>query len=655
MKRYALLFLLAILLIHPSGAQNTMPGKYNTMDEKAIRHFESALKKYQDHDDKGALEDLEKAEKRDANFSEVYELRANILVDHREYDKAIAEYQKLFAHNQHPHSATYYTCGNLELGSGHYEDAKAHLEKFLLTPGLDPDLDVETRRNIASCKFAIEAIKTAGKIVPVNMGPNINSKAHEYFPAITVDGNKFLYTRNFRTDGMASQEDFYCSEKKDGQWQLSQPMTEINTPFNEGAPCFSADGKILFFAACSDGPGDLNYGPTRRGYGSCDIFYCVLRNGHWSKPQNVGPPVCTRNWESQPSFSSDGKDLYFVRATIGKDHQPRNADIYVSHINADGEFQVPVRLNDKINTPFDEESVFIHPDNMTLYFSSNGHIGMGGLDIYMSKRQPDGDWGEAINLGYPINTCGPENSAIVDPAGNLAYLASERPGGYGGLDFYTFELPANVRPEKITYFKGKVYDAVTRKPLEASFELFDLGTQKSLYTSLSDGGSGEFFMTLPSNKNYMLNVSKPGYMFYSGNFSMKDSTDKSKPYIKDVPLQPIALDSVEPLKNVFFDTDKSTLKPESTAELDKLVAFLNTNKTLKIELRGHTDNVGDKKRNQVLSESRARAVMDYLIAHGIAKERLTSRGFGDTKPVALNDTPEHRQLNRRTEYKVTAK
>jgi outer membrane protein OmpA-like peptidoglycan-associated protein/Tfp pilus assembly protein PilF len=653
--KYFLLSFFVVFVFHRGGAQGPMPGKYNTMDEKAIKHFEGALDKYKAGNDKGALEELDKAEKRDLNFSEVYELRANILIDHREKEKAVEQYKKLFEHNPRPRWTTYFTCGNLEFYTGHYEDAKEHLEKFLQAPNMDPDMEQIARQNIASCKFAMEALKTAGKNNPVNMGPNINTKAHEYFPAITVDGNKFLFTRNFRTDGVASQEDFYCSEKKDGQWQMAQPMNEINTPFNEGAPCFSADGKILFFAACSDGPGDLNYGPTRRGYGSCDIFYCVFRNGHWSKPQNVGPPVSTRDWESQPSFSSDGKDLYFVRATIGKDHQPRNADIYVSHINADGQFLPPVRLNSKINTPGDEESVFIHPDNMTLYFSSNGHVGMGGLDIYMSKRQPDGDWGEPINLGYPINTYADENSAIIDPAGNLAYLASERTGGYGGLDFYTFELPANVKPEKITYFKGKVYDSVSKKPLEASFELIDLETQKSLYTSISDQGSGEFFMTLPSNKNYMLNVSRPGYLSYSGNFSMKDSTDKSKPFLMDVPLQPIAKDKVEELKNVFFDTDKSSLRSESFAELDKLVAFLNNNKMLTIELRGHTDNVGDKKRNQVLSENRAKAVKDYLVSKGVAKERLTSKGFGDTMPKVPNDSDAHRQQNRRTEYMITSK
>jgi outer membrane protein OmpA-like peptidoglycan-associated protein len=653
---FTLLCLLTILSFSasPAYAQAVPPGKYTTTDEKAVKYFKSALDRYKASDDKGALEDLEKAEKRDSNFAEVYELRANIYQDHREFEKAIMQYHKLFEHHPRPRWETFYTCANLEIWRGLYEDSKTHYEKFLTAPYVDPDLELVAKQNLANCIFAIDAIKHPVDFKPVNMGKNINSKSHEYFPAITVDRKKFMYTRNFRTEGLDSQEDFYCSEWGDTAWQMSQPMPEINTPGNEGAPALSADGKIMFFAACAEGP-DQTYGPGRKGYGSCDIFYTYLINGHWAKPQNVGAPVNTGDWETQPSFSSDGKTLYFVRGKVYKDHSIHNPDIYTSTLNANGEFQTPVRLSDKINTPGKEESVFIHPDNMTLYFSSDGHVGMGGLDIFMSKRQPDGEWGDPVNLGYPINTYGDENSLLADPNGMLAYMASDRRGGFGGLDLYSFELPLNTRPEKITYFKGKVYDAVTKKPLEASFELIDLNAQKSLYTALSEKGNGEFFLTLTSSKDYMLNVSKPGYLFYSGNFSMNASTDLSKPYLMDVPLQPIDTGKIEPLKNVFFDTDKFDLRPESKAELDKLASFLKTNKTIKIQLRGHTDDVGDKKKNQILSQNRAKAVLDYLVTAGIEKERLSSKGFGDTLPVVKNDSPEHRQQNRRTEYKIVGK
>ena len=636
-------------------AQGTPPGKYSSLNEKAIKHFQNGLRDYKEGRGKDALDEMEKAEKIDPSFLEVYELKAEIYADNHELEKSVAEFRKEFSIGKTRHSVNYYVCANFEMSLGQYKEAREHFSKFLTTPYIDQEQELDARKNLLNCDFAIEAIKHPVATEFVNMGPAINTSHHEYFPAITVDGQKFLFTRNMRPEGGGgSQEDFYVSDLVDGKWSPSKPLDGINTSGNEGAPCYSANGKIIFFAACAEGP-DGSYGAGRRGYGSCDIFYSVITNGHWSKPQNVGPPVNTGDWETQPSFSSDGKSLYFIRGRVAKDHSIHNPDIYVSSLNDNGEFAVPVRLSDKINTPGREESVFIHPDNMTLYFSSDGHPGMGDLDIYMSKRQPDGEWGDPVNLGYPINTGGSENSLLADPKGKLAYYASTRPGGFGGLDLYSFELPSGMQPEKITYFKGKVYDAVTKKPLEASFDLIDLDSQKSLYTSLSERGSGEFFLTLTADRNYALNVSKPGYLFYSENFAMKEALDKSKPFVMDVPLQPIDTGKPVVLKNVFFETAKYDLKTESKAELNKLVSFLNLNKTLRIELGGHTDDVGDKKKNLLLSQNRAKAVLDYLVANGIARERLSSRGYGDTRPVAANDSPEHRQVNRRTEFRITGK
>jgi outer membrane protein OmpA-like peptidoglycan-associated protein len=651
MKKILSLLCFSIVL---AAAAQTMPGKYATLDEKAIKHFQNALKSYQVGKDKDALEELAKAEKRDPAFSEVYELRASIYLNTNSFEKATAEYNKLFALSPHPHWETYYSAANIEMQQGLYAEAKEHYTKFLKAPYIDPQMEEVVKKNLLNCDFALDAMKHPVPFNLVNMGPSINTANHEYFPTITVDGQNFLFTRNSRTGQVASQEDLMVSKKVEGKWAPAELMPGVNTPYNEGAPAYSADGKILFFAACEAGP-NLFYGDNRSGLGSCDIFYSAFSNGHWSKPRNLGPPVNSRDWETQPSFSSDGKSLYFIRGHINKDHSVKDQDIFVSTLNENGEFGVPVRLSDKINTTGKEESVFIHPDNMTLYFSSDGHPGMGGLDIFVSKRQPDGEWGDPVNLGYPINTKGDENSILVDPSGKLAYMGSDRPGGYGGLDLYSFELPPNVQPEKITYFKGKVYDAVSKKPLEANFELVDLSTQKTIFTSVSEKANGEFFLTLTANKDYGLNVSRPGYLFYSENFALQQSADKTKPFLVDVPLQPIDTGKTVPLKNVFFETDKFDLKPESKSELNKLVAFLQHNKTLKIELDGHTDDVGDKKKNQVLSLNRANAVCEYLIANGVAKERLSHKGFGDTKPVVANDSPEHRQMNRRTEFRIVGK
>jgi outer membrane protein OmpA-like peptidoglycan-associated protein len=325
-------------------------------------------------------------------------------------------------------------------------------------------------------------------------------------------------------------------------------------------------------------------------------------------------------------------------------------------VDAEGKFSTPIKLPDNINTPKEEQSVFIHPDNQTLYFCSHGHVGLGGSDIFMTKRQPDGSWSNPVNLGYPINTSDDENSLLVSPSGALAYFASGRPGGMGGLDIYQFELPAELKPEKITYVKGKVFNSRNNEPLEASFELIDMDSQKQVAKSYSQK-NGEFLVTLTAGKNYIVNVSKEGFLFYSDNFNLKESVaDFTKPFQLDIPLMPIDTGSVVELKNVFFDVNKWDLKPESRAELDKLVTFLQRNPNLKIELSGHTDNSGDKKFNITLSSNRAKSVFDYLVNTGkISAARMTSRGYGDTRPKVPNDSPENKAKNRRTEFRVTAK
>nr|MBA3970872.1 PD40 domain-containing protein [Bacteroidota bacterium] len=500
--------------------------------------------------------------------------------------------------------------------------------------------------------FAINAIKNPVPFDLKNMGTAINSSLDEYFPAVTADEQTILYTRNNRTEAKHLQEDFLVSKKIDNVWQAAVPIgSGINTSGNEGAPCLSSDGQVLFFVACAESA-DGAYAGGRRGFGSCDIFYAEKEGENWSKPFNMGSIINTNQFESQPSFSADGKTLYFVSARPGGIGE---TDIYSSTLKPDNSWGAPRNLGPMINTPGKEETVFIHPDGKTLYFGSNGHVGMGGLDLYVSRMNSKGQWGSPVNLGYPINTYGDENSILVATSGNVAYMASNRAGGQGGLDLYQFDLYEAARPGKVTYAKGEVFDVKTKAPLGAHVELLDLETGLVVLESNANTSNGEFLMSLPVDKNYALNVSHSGYLFYSENFSLKELADQGKPFILKVPLQPIEVENVIELKNVFFETAKFDLKPESKAELNKLVAFLTVNKTMKGELSGHTDNLGDKKMNQVLSQNRAKAVYDYLIANGINAARLTYKGYGDTKPKVANDTDEHRQMNRRTEFKVIGK
>lgn len=636
-------------------SQNMPPGQYTSTNKKAIKYIEEGRGLFEMKKDAQAEKLFKKALEEDKNFIEACLGLASLYQVTNRHEEAIQYLKRAIEINPKFFPNSFYLLSQSQMILGQYDEAKKNLETFLKFERINPNTKERADKLLVNATFGAEAIKKADSIKVVNMGEGVNTGMNEYFPAITADGSQFLFTRGLKVEEMPGyeNEDFFISKKQKNIWQIAQPIREINSMGNEGAPTLSADGTIMFFASCANEFGD--YGaPGRKGYGSCDIFYAQKINGIWTKPKNAGAAINTNHWETQPSFSSDGKTLYFIRGIVGRG-SIKEQDIYMTTIE-NGMFTAAVKISTNVNTPMKEESVFIHPDNQTLYFSSDGHPGMGGLDIYMSRRQADGEWGKAINLGYPINNFTDDNSLLVGPDGKVAFFASDRKGGMGGLDIYQFDLPSTVRPQKITYAKGKIYNAKTKEPLEANFELFDLETGLNITRSFS-GSNGEFFVTLTANKNYLVNVNKSGFLFYSENFSMKGKeTDFNKPYLLDIPLEPIDTGNVVELKNVFFDVDKAELKPESKSELDKLGSFLASNPELKIELGGHTDSDGSKKANLLLSEKRAKAVHDYLIKNSkIEDHRLSFKGYGDTKPKVPNTTPENKAKNRRTEFKVTGK
>lgn len=652
MKIKILILFLTVFFFNSYSQVSLPPGSYTSSNKKAIKFYEEGKKFYEVRRDKEAEENLTKALKEDDNFIEAHSALAFLLAEHHRTAEAITHFEKAVALNVKFYPQNLYYLGSCYMMVGKYEEAIKSYESLLKFERINPNMKEAAQKELINAKFGAQAVKNPKPFKPVNMGSGVNTSFNEYFPSITADGKQFIFTREL-TSGESRQEDFYLSRKENNVWQTATPVTGVNTSGNEGAPSIAADGSYMFFASCMEMTGD--YGsPDRKGYGSCDIFYSAKVNGKWTRPQNAGPTINTANWETQPSFSSDGKTLYFIRGIVTRG-DIKEQDIYMSTL-VDGKFTTPVKLNNNVNTEGQEESVFIHPDNQTLYFSSDGHPGMGSSDIFMSKRQVSGDWGPAVNLGYPINTYAQDNSFLVDPSGKLAYFGSDREGGFGGIDIYQFELPEDIRPEKLTYLKGKVYNSVTKEPLEARFELFDLEGQQNVTQSYSDK-AGQFLVTLTGNKNYIVNVSKDGYLFYSDNFSLKGKeTDFNKPYLLDIPLQPIDTGSTVELKNVFFDVNKWDLKPESKAELDKLIFFLTKNPNVKIELGGHTDNSGDKAFNKTLSTNRAKAVYDYVILNGkIAAARMSYKGYADTRPKVANDTPENKAKNRRTEFKVTGK
>lgn len=639
------IILLCLLLISFFSAE-AQPPALSTTNKGAIRSFEDGLKQYDSGNMTKAKSCLLDATQKDPDFIEAWTVLGELSAMMSQPQEAINYYAKAVAINPSFHPNSILQLGKLRLMTGDYSNARKDFEQFLI---LGKGAPAENRRlaetYLASCKFAEDAMKHPVPFKPVNLGKGVNTSMSEYFPSLSLNQKELVFTRDV-TDPRAMgghQEDVYISELKDTIWQTAKSAGPLlNSAMNEGAPTISADGRVMFLTLC-DRP---------EGLGSCDIYLSTkMPDGNWSKPVNIGGPVNTSAWESQPSFSSDGKTLYFIRGFMNAQRK-RQDDIYYSVFGTDMKWSEPVKLSDTINTPEIEESVFIHPDNQTLYFSSEGHTGMGGVDIYVSHRLPNGSWGIPVNLGYPINTFNNENSLLVAADGKLAFFASNREGGEGGLDIYRFELPESGRAAMVSYAKAIVTDAATGSPLAAKFEIIDVETGKVIISNTTDKRKGEFLAALPAGKNYMLNVDKEGYLFYSDYFELKEARDKQKAYELKIALKkPVAGEKVV-LKNIFFDVNKFDLKQESNSEILKLASFMKNNPTVKIEVSGHTDSTGDKKANQILSENRAKAVMNALIEKGIAATRMNYKGYGDVKPVASNDTEDGRAQNRRTEVTV---
>ena len=578
-----LLLLIIFNLLTIVNCQLSIAQQNMSSSKKASKFYEEAVqslnkKKYADAED-----ELKKAISKDNSFIEAYLLLGDVYYYEKKPEDAIDSYKKALEINSERYPNIYFTLAQTEFSIARYEDAKKHYLNYIQSKDTDEENFRLAKKSLDNCDFAINAIKNPVPFKPKNLGAGVNSKSEEYFPCLTVDGKTLLYTRLVQNpesaNNMGLNEDFFISHLSDSSWTQSEDIGKlINTPYNEGAPCLSPDGQILIFTAC-EVFGD--YGSGRKGYGSCDLFFSRKLNSNWTEPINMGAPINSRSWESQPSYSSDGRTIYFIRRASNKSDK-KVQYIYKSELGEDGRWGVPVKLNDKINVPgCRQESVFIHPDNQTLYFSSNGPTGMGGMDIFMSRKGADGDWGEAVNLGYPINTVNDENSFTVSGDGKTAFFASDRKEGYGGLDLYSFDLPQQNRPLSVSYMRGRIYDKESKKPMYARFELIDLETGRTAIKSFSNKGNGEFMVCLPANKNYALNVSSDKYLFYSENFEIKNTGTILNPVIKDILLQPIKIGETVVLRNIFFETAKYELKPESEIELNKLIELLNKNPKMK--------------------------------------------------------------------------
>lgn len=643
MKNLTLLLIMLVLVSSSCSAQKKV--KYSTKNNKAVTLFEEAMKHYRLLYFDQSLQKLDEALEKDGEFIEALALKAQIFSDRDDKQAAIELYKKALAVDEDFEPRIYFELAVLQKGLLQLQDAEDNLKKYLTYKSISFRAEKMTEAELENLEVMKELVNNPVPFHPVNLGSNVNGPYEEHSPSLRGDERVLYFTKNEAPKpGVPRQhwiENIYSSDlQSDGSWGPAVRLSkDVNSKWREGASTVSPDGNYLIFTSCQ----------REGGYGSCDLYIAVKRGNRWVGTRNLGPQINTKHWDSQPSFSSDGRTLYFVSNRPGGKGAK---DIYYSVIGDDGKWSKPQGIS--LNTPYDDVSPYTHPDNETFYFSSDGYPGMGKRDLFVVERMGPDSFGEPRNLGYPINSVEEEVSLSVSPSGTKAYYASGREGGQGGWDLYEFELPEYARPTPVTYASGKVVDSKTNEPVRAGFELLDLQSGERIVESFSDPETGEFLVIVPTGKGFALNASAEGYLFYSENFDPA-RYEPGKPFQFDVKMYPIEEGEAVVLKNIFFETDKYDLKAESQAELNKLVDFMNKNEKLEIEIGGHTDNVGSEAYNQELSENRAKSVYNYLIENNIAAERLSYSGYSLRQPIASNDTEEGRAQNRRIEFKITAK
>ncbi|MFN8308715.1 MAG: OmpA family protein [Chitinophagales bacterium] len=632
--------LLAALVLGCSGFSQAVT--YDHAKKKAQNYYDYgnnayAFGKYADADSL-----LKLAIQSEKNFIEAHWLLGRIYLENqRKSSAAVEELKTVEKLNPNYDAHLLELIGKALFANGNYDEAIEYYNRYKKQQGILPDDEDEAEQMLRNAEFAKKAMSNPVTFKPENLGDAINTPEDDYMPTLTADEHWLYFTRMERF-GRAVDENIFISENRNGEWRLAEPLSEaINTlQFNEGAHSISQSGKYLFFTSC-DRPDKV---------GGCDIYFSKRTGNDWDRGKNLGTPVNSPAWETQPYLAGDGRTLYFVSNRRGG---YGGSDIYVTQIGPDGKWTEPKNLGPEINTKYDEQRPFMHPDGYTLYFASKGHEGMGGIDMFMSRKQADGTWGKPVNLGYPINTFQDELGLYVTSDGKHAYFASEQPDTKGGLDIYRFVLPENVRPYASCYLKGVITDKDSKAPMGAKIEIIELSSGMLYSTSSSDPKTGEYLITLPAGKNYACQISKDNYLFYSANFSLKE-VKEGEAYHLDIALQKMKVGEAVVLQNVFFNSNSFELKDESKSELNTLIEMLRKNVSLRIEIGGHTDNSGVEKDNLQLSEQRAKSVYDFLVAKGIAAERLSYKGYAAAEPIADNKTPDGRAKNRRTEFRVTA-
>lgn len=645
--RIASFFVLIFILCSISLVQaqpKRKPADYGISSKKALKFYEEGLQQAHYRDRIKAMAAFEEAIRIEPEFAHAhYQLGINAYVK-KQYEEALPHLETAYQIMPDAFNAIDFYLGETYFYNEKYALAAEKLQTFI-EKGVGRKVDVnKAKANLRHATFAAEAIKDSLDFQPLNLGKAINTDKDEYLPFLTADDAYLLFTSRrpqsiggYNAMMQNYSEDFFYSRWEDSAWTKAENLgTPINTRDNEGAASITQDGRTIFFTACN----------RQDGYGGCDIYVAFREGNRWSRPQNLGPNVNGEGWDAHPCLSGDGKTLYFASR---RQNGQGGSDIWASKF-VDGEWMPAVNLGASINSKGNEDSPFLHADDISLYFSSDYHPGFGGQDIFVSFLE-DGNWSKPRNLGYPLNTSAFESHLFVNSTGRKGFINSDREGGLGGSDLYQFDLDRKIRPKIATFLRGIVRDSLNSKPLQAQIRLVDLATGDTVREAFTESSKGSFLLSLPLEKEYAAFVEAKGYLFTTKHFYLKDQ-EETPFFDLIIEMQRLEKDVQVTLRNIFFEFGSYELAPTSEPELKFLYDFLQRNPQIRIEIQGHTDDVGTETANLELSQNRADAVRTYLINKGLPESRIEARGYGESMPVSGNITDEDRARNRRTEFKI---
>lgn len=677
LKKWTILKLFALFLIMlynvPINAQtedddvqeNGCVGE-KQISKSARKSFQKAKKLYQERNFSEAKTLLNEVSENEPTFADAFYLMGKITLKQLEkldsqvpgkgnnvtdeyrnslINKAIVSFSGAINACKEIDPECYFMLGKLLYTQNKFKEASVPLDYFLKNG--DPDKnkdDLLEAKNYYEYSHFLD--KVLNNPVPFNLKKveGVSSINNEYLFCVSPDDEICFYTRvlmpQANRGGVNSatkpKEYFYYSMRDSNQrfddgYQMPAPF---NLGGNEGSPTITVDNKYMVFAKVVD----IN------GYPNSDLYFSEYKKDDWTAIKSLGPNINNPNtWESQPSISADGKILYFV---TDRNAQDRGSDIWVSYRQSDGSWGKASSVGDVINSLQNEKTPFIHSDSQTLYFSSEGHTSVGGMDIFFSKKEDNGKWPKPKNIGVPINTESDDVGFFVSTDGTKGYYSTNVAGNF---DLYEFELYPEARPQRVALIKGEI-KSEDGQPIEANIELKNTETKNVIQIPV-DQATGKYAMVALLKNDYVLTVKKEGYAYETKYINAKDTTAPSK-HTVDFAISPIEEGKSYKLNDIYFATNAFDLNDESKLVIDAFVEFLNDNTSVVVEIQGHTDNVGNDNSNMLLSENRAKSVYDYIVSTGISSDRLKYKGYGKTKPIATNDSEDGRAKNRRTVFVI---